>query len=206
MKFKVGDRVRYIKYAIYHNSTVKENSIWKIIKVDNYNRMYYTVDENYSEEWFREEELEKIEYAYEDLKKSPIGTKLTFENGVVLVKDDIDRIENDSLILFIHNLEDFKSKSYGKIMKIEEPEYITVYENKEILDEAEKRYLRGVIKPFKDKVKYIKKCDFSDTKNIEIGIKKNSYIWKLSLPPFEKDMMYKNMEDDKQYTLEELGL
>ena len=208
MKFKVGDRVRYIKYAIYHNSTVKENSIWKIIKVDNYNRMYYTVDENYSEEWFREEELEKIEYTYEDLKKSPIGTKLTFENGEILIKNMENNYESYSYSRYDIDLKDFKDGCgcLGKIMKIEEPEYITVYENKEILDEAEKRYLRGVIKPFKDKVKYIKKCDFSDTKNIEIGIKKNSYIWKLSLPPFEKDMMYKNMEDDKQYTLEELGL
>ena len=208
MKFKVGDRVRYIKYAIYHNSTVKENSIWRIIKVDNYNRMYYTVDENYSGEWFREEELEKIEYTYEDLKKSPIGTKLTFENGEILIKNMENNYESYSYSRYDIDLKDFKDGygCLGKIMKIEEPEYITVYENKEILDEAEKRYLRGVIKPFKDKVKYIKKCDFSDTENIEIGIKKNSYIWKLSLPPFEKDMMYKNMEDDKQYTLEELGL
>ena len=153
--------------------------------------------------------FEGKEYTYEDLKKSPIGTKITFENREVLVKDDDGNYSNKKRWRGDSDLKELKDRinTLGKIIKIEEPTYQTVYEVKqEILDEAEKRYLRGVIKPFKDKVKYIKKCDFSDTKNIEIGIKKNSYIWKLSLPPFEKDMMYKNMEDDKQYTLEELGL
>ena len=30
--------------------------------------------------------------------------------------------------------------------------------------------------------------------------------WDICLPTFPKNQMYKNMEDDKEYTLEELGL
>ena len=73
MRYKVGDRVRYIKYAIYHTPTVKENSIWKIIKVDAKNRMYLTVNETNHKEWFKEEELQKVEYTFEDLKKASLS-------------------------------------------------------------------------------------------------------------------------------------
>ena len=80
-------------------------------------------------------------------------------------------------------------------------------ESTEILDEAEKRYLRGVIRPFRDSVKSIEKFIFStgDAK-ITIKIKSSENFWYISLPPFEKYKMYKNMEEDKEYTLEELGL
>ena len=218
MKFKVGDKVK-IKEKIenYHGigkeilSKMREgDNVWtikKISKGEKYN--YYNLKEDPLCCSFGEDMLERVEYTYEDLKNSPTGTKITFENGEVLLKDNDGNYSNKKRWRDDSDLKELKDRinTLGKIIKIEEPEYKTVYEAKsDILDEAEKRYLRGVIKPFKDKVKYIKKCDFSDTKNIEIGIKKNSYIWKLSLPPFEKDMMYKNMEDDKQYTLEELGL
>lgn len=105
MRYKVGDRVRYIKYAIYHTPIVKENSIWKIIEVDAKSRMYCTLDETNHKEWFKEEEVQKLEYTYKDLEEAPIGTKLTFENGTVLVKDTSEIFENDC---YIRNLIDLK--------------------------------------------------------------------------------------------------
>lgn len=208
MRYKVGDRVRYIKYAIYHTPIVKENSIWKIIKVDAKNRMYFTLDETNHKEWFKEEELQKVEYTYKDLEKASIGTKVTFENGEVLVKDDKDIFENSGYVRNILELDNFKSRILGKIIKIEEPEYQTVYESKpEILDEVEKRYLRNVIRPFRDRVKTISKFVYSGgNASIDISIDDNNTGWLIELLPFPKNEMYKGMEDNKKYTIEELGL
>lgn len=207
MRYKVGDRVRYIKYAIYHTPIVKENSIWKIIKVDAENRMYFTVNETNHEEWFKEEELQKVEYTYEDLRKSPIGTKVTFEDGIILIKLEEDRYESNTFYRNNENLKGLKDNiNLGKIIKIEEPEYSTVYEYKpEILDEVEKRYLRGVIRPFRDKVKYIKKY-FSRTAGKEYLQVKIEEDRPMNLPYFELNTMYKGMEQNKGYSLEELGL
>lgn len=152
--------------------------------------------------------FEGKEYTYEDLKKSPIGTKITFENGEVLVKDDDGNYSNKKRWRDDSDLKELKDRinTLGKIIKIEEPTYQTVYEVKqEILDEAEKRYLRGVIRPFRNNVEIIRRMH-SRTKNkdyIQIRYKNDTPT---NLPYFEKDTMYKGMELDKIYTLEELGL
>lgn len=73
-----------------------------------------------------------------------------------------------------------------------------------ILDEKEKEYLSAVIKPFRKKVKYIEKRFW--TPNLEylsIRLKNNEFF---AFPNFKKGKMYKGMEHDKYYTLEELGL
>ena len=74
---------------------------------------------------------------------------------------------------------------------------------KEILDEEEKEYLSNVIKPFRDKVEYIVKKIFENEEYIKIVIKNDGC---LSFPNFKKGTMYKGMEIEKKYTLEELGL
>lgn len=74
----------------------------------------------------------------------------------------------------------------------------------QILDDAEKRYLRGVIRPFKTMVLFIKKtCNCGGFKWIEIAVEGNRTI---ALPGFKSDEMYKGMELEKEYTIEELGL
>ena len=74
---------------------------------------------------------------------------------------------------------------------------------KEILDDAEKEYLLNVIKPFKDKVKFIRKCNALSGEFIHISIINETGIF---LPNFKKNTMYEGMETDKKYTLKELGL
>lgn len=74
---------------------------------------------------------------------------------------------------------------------------------KEILDDVEKEYLSAVIKPFKDRVKYINKWDCPIGEFIEIGISNDAAI---PFPNFKKGTMYKGMEVNKNYTLKELGL
>ena len=73
-----------------------------------------------------------------------------------------------------------------------------------ILDDVEKAYLSAVIKPFRKKVKYIEKRFW--TPNLEylsIRLKNNDFF---AFPNFKKGKMYKGMEHDKYYTLEDLGL
>lgn len=79
-------------------------------------------------------------------------------------------------------------------------------EVKDILTAKEKEYLSNIIKPFRDKVTKIEKFEDSrdrQKKYITIYIKDDFAI---NLPNFKKNTMYKNMEINKVYTLEELGL
>lgn len=74
----------------------------------------------------------------------------------------------------------------------------------QILDEKEKRYLERVLRPFKDKVRYISKESTTiGTHFINVSIYND---FDMSFPNFEEDTMYKGMEIDRKYTLEELGL
>lgn len=206
MKFKVEDKVKFIKEIIHHNVGI--GGIFQIISISNDNFAPYLAEsQNGNRQWFNEEELEKVEYTYKDLEKSPIGTKITFQNGEVLVKDDKDIFENSGYVRNILELDNFKSRILGKIIKIEEPEYLTVYESKsEILDEAEKRYLRNFIRPFRDEVYYIAKHEYyvDNIKyyRISIVMKNDDDIY---LPRYNKKM-YKGMETNKKYTIKELGI
>ena len=92
-----------------------------------------------------------------------------------------------------------------KIKEVVRPRYyLKVYTRNKILDEAEKRYLRAVIRPFKDRVEYInKQAGHGGQEFIHIDI---SYFDSVNLPYFEKGTMYKKMGLSKKYTVEELGL
>lgn len=76
-------------------------------------------------------------------------------------------------------------------------------QEKEILDDTEKRYLKAIIRPFKDKIRRISK---------ETALGGEYYIYidldddSISLPNFKKGTMYNGMKDNKEYTLKELGL
>lgn len=80
-----------------------------------------------------------------------------------------------------------------------------------ILDGVEKEYLRAVIKPFRNRIKYISLGVYIED-YYRIIIVLNSAIntrvlpTPLFLPPFKKGAMYKGMKARKDYTLEELGL
>ena len=212
-KFKVGDKVK-IKEKYGNTYGISEETLEKIKKLKNIWTIesirsgdkicFYTLKEERNGLCFFEDMLEKVNYTYEDLKKSPIGTKVTFENDVILVKTTEKRLESKLDVMNIENLKNLKDDYYGKIIKIEEPTYKTVYKCKEeILDEAEKRYLRGVIRPFRDKVIYICKTDNSNGKEyINVDLDHDALL----LPDFKSNTMYKGMKLEKKYTLEELGL
>ena len=214
MSFKVGDRLKDEFFG--EGKVVETNDKDILVQFKKANSFLHNGSmgrngpyEDNACYWYSKDttKLKKIkDYTYKDLKKSPLGTKLTFENGKVLIKTEENRFENGVSVTETRLINNhFEDKFCGKITKIEEPEYTTVYEHKtEILDEAEKRYLRGVVRPFKDKIKTIEKNKMDDTEYI--FIKFENWLDNFALPNFKEKTMYKNMETNKSYTLEELGL
>ena len=79
---------------------------------------------------------------------------------------------------------------------------------KHFITDEEKEYLSNVIKPFKEKVTCISKTSYGNDKEyifIEYYEKINRK-YNIDFPEFKKGAMYKGMELDKEYTLEDLGL
>lgn len=73
-----------------------------------------------------------------------------------------------------------------------------------ILNDAEKKYLSAVIKPFRKKVMDVAKIQYrGERQSIRIRV---SYGNCAVLPFFKNNTMYKGMEVGKYYTPEELGL
>ena len=76
-----------------------------------------------------------------------------------------------------------------------------------ILNDTEREYLAAVIRPFKENActvckKYIQSC--SGLSYEYIVVKLNAKRW--GFPKFVEGTMYKGMEVNKEYSLEELGL
>ena len=70
------------------------------------------------------------------------------------------------------------------------------------LTKEEKDYLSEVVKPFRDKIEYIKRLTFDSVDSIQMITDKGI----TAVLFFETDTRYKNMEPDREYTLAELGL
>jgi len=103
----------------------------------------------------------------------------------------------------------FGSKIIGKVRigaSLKNPvlAWLDMEHKEPILDDAEKRYLSYVIKPFRDRVLYIAKRSIMDRRKEHIYIDLTDDV--ITLPCFMKGTMYKGMKADKEYTLEELGL
>lgn len=77
------------------------------------------------------------------------------------------------------------------------------------LDDKEKEYLSAVIKPWRSKVKFIKKLETCDGEYQFIYIRyidTDGTFEELNFPLFEPNTMYKGMELDREYTLEDLKI
>ena len=85
----------------------------------------------------------------------------------------------------------------------DEPTSIESIVHPQILDDAEKRYLSAVIRPFRDRVRSVTKLLRLNGKGEYIVIDAG---FQMFFPDFEANTMYKGMDLRKDYTLEELGL
>ena len=79
-----------------------------------------------------------------------------------------------------------------------------------ILDDAERKYLSEVIRPFRDMVESIYKgIRYKNDYVIRVDLKFDKsklYRKSISFPLIEGELMFKGMEINKFYSLEELGL
>lgn len=218
MEFKVGDKVKLVRKndeGEWYEKYLGQMFTIKDIEEDWKGTFAVLKEKGTLMPYLKNLELVEETYTYEDLKKSPIGTKVTFEKGRTLIKIDENyyrETNENGIIRYFNNLKGLKDNYHdylnqGRIIKIEEPEYKTVYECKpEILDEAEKRYLSNVIRPFRDKVKNIIKTKSNALKDKEYIIIRIINGNNIPLPYFDKNTMYKDMRLDKEYTLKELGI
>lgn len=111
--------------------------------------------------------------------------------------------------MFYYDIEDSKWQESLLIYDILKGTRKIIKIPKIILEEAEKEYLSNVIKPFRKRVIMITKRQYSpNTDYISISYLdiEDSCQFRLELPIFKKGTMYKGMELNKEYTLEDLGL
>ena len=126
-------------------------------------------------------------------------------------KEVIARLDTCQMERMIHDITGFNYCGSARDHCTPCAEYVYKWllsEYKEpILDDVEREYLSAVIKPFRNKVKNIVKIS-------GIGKSKEQYIRIvlgeldfMNFPNFNKNTgMYKGMEPDRLYSLEELGL
>lgn len=127
--------------------------------------------------------------------KFKIGEQVIYKNKVYYVAKII--INQNTICYQINNNRCIGYEEYTGILERELKKY------ESILDTAEKRYLKNVIRPFKDRViSIIKENDFGDD-YIKIELENGDFA---NLPNFAKGTMYKGMKKEKKYTLKELEL
>lgn len=138
-----------------------------------------------------------------ELGKTYIVTKTAVELADVLVKYLHKKFQvNYSPNFRFFNI-NFEKGLSAQLQVLNNLDYVEF--NESILDSAERKYLSAVIKPFRKDVICIEKTldIIKDREFITIYLKNSETIW---LPYFEKGTMYKGMQEEKIYSLEELGL
>lgn len=184
MKFKVGNKVKVIN----NEYTYSTYEAW----INKYAMQY-------KKEW-NKGEIPYKNNEYIIRVKAPHGL---FNIDIYLIQDiktkQVYIIDDNGIELVKENKKFFKTlpNDYTGTIEVENG----FIQEKEILDEKEKEYLSAVIKPFRDRIEYIKKV--KDIREYIAIYLKNE---RLNFPYFDKGTMYKGMELDKKYTLKELGL
>lgn len=215
MKFKVGDKVKFIGEVANHRvhgenlqaDIEKYNNRFTISRISTTGYVEFKENECWCIEFDEIELILERQFTKSDLKDGDIVTqrnglkKMVFENKLYGSNHFV------SLTYYTEDLKDANGDEEYDIIKIERPgKYNTIFERKEeILDETEKRYLASVIKPFRKRIQFIqKKKEITEINPyIRIVCEDND---KLVFPYITDNSMYKGMEVNKKYTLKELGL
>ena len=203
MKFKVGDKVKVIAKKHGHGFNIGET-----VKIEEISDRDYKCSSLKENElwWMGEDEFTKVKFTKLDLKDGDI---VTYRNGLKKIVSGDKLYGNDlftSLRYYPEDLKDVDGEEKNDIVKVERPvKYETVFEREEVLDETEKKYLAEVIRPFRKRIQFIqKKKEITEINPyIRIVCEDND---KLVFPYITDNSMYKGMESNRKYTLEELGL
>ncbi len=108
--------------------------------------------------------------------------------------------------IFNHSLNEDEIKKLANLYSLYGPSgiKITLESEDPILTAEEKRYLNNVISPFRNRIDSItKNTNVMSREFISIEMDGGDTA---TLPYFKENTMYKNMEPNKEYSLEELGL
>ena len=142
-----------------------------------------------------------LKEGYKWLKANPVGTIVAYE--IKPIKNPTKYVPGK--IVCTACVPIFKNVTW----KDDEPTSLESIVHPPILDDAERRYLSAVIRPFRNRVQYIEKM-FEDhllgDQDCYLFIRFNDGNYDMNFPVFRESIMYKGMERYKKYTLEELGL
>ena len=125
-----------------------------------------------------------------------VGDRVIFEGGIVKLIYDSDRL---------FEINQYINGGGNQIIKIERPKYEVVEEKKELLTKEEKEFLRQALKfgnygsdTGNGTIKFIVKSGYF----IELYYKD----WTCNTIYIDQKLYFKNLEQEEQYTLKELGL
>ena len=119
----------------------------------------------------------------------------------------ISHVGEDDMV--IYTKED-NCKPY--VLSGKEYQQLTIQHNNQLLaemsplDKEERKYLKAIVKPFRDKVKYIMRVKDINLEENYILVSFNRASDCITLPNFKRDKMYKGMKEGVKYSIEELGL
>lgn len=110
-----------------------------------------------------------------------------------LCYDDMHKPDLDIVAVYqkVHTLNDIKQTKYA------------LWENRSLLDKVEKEYLEYVLRPFKDKITYIK-LEYDLGVGVFVRVDFEDDV--MNFPTFETGTMYTGLKINEKYTTKELGL
>lgn len=210
MKFRAGDKVKIVKKRTIKMANLgsMDKYLGKIMTIARIDGDWYKMKEDEGEWYWNDDMIEGLaQFTKSDLKDGDI---VTYRNGNIRILkgreliDEEGRACNNIDYAYSDDLTYKIGDRKFDITKVERSvQHKTVYERKEeILDEAEKRYLRDVIRPFKNKVNVIQKYQRANGINQCVRIELDTDV--ITLPDFKNNEMYINMKTNRRYTLEEL--
>lgn len=196
MKYKVGDKVRVRKDLIVGKKYGAQDFAYgmlelrgKIVTIKCATDGFYRV----------EEDDNKCPYSWTDEMLEPAITNWDKVKEEFTLEDIINHSGICTAIHKARKEDDCRWRNCNDCK-----EWLKQPYQESILDDVEKGYLRAVIKPWRDKVKDITLCKYCGTSVFILIAQKNYQA--VMLPLFELGTMYKGMEIDKKYTLEDLDL
>ena len=127
------------------------------------------------------------------------------QDGNLCIYEEKPKKRNDSWISYDYDYIFYFNHLFSAIQwEDEEPTRISDIYNPSVLNDAEREYLKTVLKPFHDEVEYVKKTENSDKKEYLFILFSSNRV--LSSPDFDSGTRYSGMKLDRKYSLDELGI
>jgi len=133
------------------------------------------------------------------------------QNGNLYIYEEKPKKRNDRWISYYYNYIFYFNHLFSAIKwEDEEPTRISDIYNPPILSDAEREYLKMVLKPFHENVAYVEKVHYypmnGDTSSSLAFLFIKLHDGKLEFPNFDSRKMYLGMESNKKYKMDELGI